>query len=152
MFHLKLVVPLFHLMCLLCLGVFVLQLKTATLVYFQVDYLVYLVYLVQNVQFTSRQNDLKKMPFTYLQTQVQSLLEALIKFTEGLLCTKQYYMIQSNCMDLVLSLLQWSKLRLVVVVQPLSCAQLCDSINCHVPGFPVLHYLPEFAQTCPLSQ
>ena len=45
------------------------------------------------------------MPFTYLQTQVQSLLEALIKFTEGLLCTKQYYMIQSNCMDLVLSLL-----------------------------------------------
>ena len=24
---------------------------------------------------------------------------------------------------------------------------LCDSINCSMPGFPVLHYLPEFAQT-----
>ena len=24
---------------------------------------------------------------------------------------------------------------------------LCDPINCSMPGFPVLHYLPEFAQT-----
>ena len=28
---------------------------------------------------------------------------------------------------------------------------LCDSINCCTPGFPVLHQLPEHAQTCPLS-
>ena len=28
---------------------------------------------------------------------------------------------------------------------------LCDSINCCTPGFPVLHHLPEHAQTCPLS-
>ena len=60
-------------------------------------------------------------------------------------------MIQSNCMDLLLlSPLYCSKLRLVVVVQPLSCAQHCNSINCHMPAFPVHHYLP--AQTCPLSQ
>ena len=25
-------------------------------------------------------------------------------------------------------------------------------MDCSMPGFPVLHYLPEFAQTCPLSQ
>ena len=30
---------------------------------------------------------------------------------------------------------------------------LCNPMNCSIPGFPVLHYLPEFAQThCPLSR
>ena len=34
-----------------------------------------------------------------------------------------------------------------------SCLMLCDPMNYSMPGFPVLHYLPEFAQTqCPLSQ
>ena len=28
-----------------------------------------------------------------------------------------------------------------------SCSTLCDSTECSAPGFPVLHYLPEFAQT-----
>ena len=28
-----------------------------------------------------------------------------------------------------------------------SCRTLCDPINFSIPGFPVLHYLPEFAQT-----
>ena len=28
-----------------------------------------------------------------------------------------------------------------------SCPTLCDPMNCNMPGFPVLHYLPEFAQT-----
>ena len=28
-----------------------------------------------------------------------------------------------------------------------SCLTLCDSMNCSMPGFPVLHYLLEFAQT-----
>ena len=28
-----------------------------------------------------------------------------------------------------------------------SCLILCDPINCSTPGFPVLHYLPKFAQT-----
>ena len=34
-----------------------------------------------------------------------------------------------------------------------SCPTLCDPVDCSTPGFPVLHYLPEFAQThsCPLS-
>ena len=27
------------------------------------------------------------------------------------------------------------------------CPTLCDPMNCSTPGFPVLHYLPEFAQT-----
>ena len=26
-----------------------------------------------------------------------------------------------------------------------SCPTLCDPMNCSMPGFPVLHYLPEFA-------
>ena len=28
-----------------------------------------------------------------------------------------------------------------------SCPTLCDPADCSTPGFPVLHYLPEFAQT-----
>ena len=27
------------------------------------------------------------------------------------------------------------------------CLTLCDTVNCSMPGFSVLHYLPEFAQT-----
>ena len=35
----------------------------------------------------------------------------------------------------------------VVVVQLLSPVWLCDPMDCSTPGFPVLHYLLEFAQT-----
>ena len=28
-----------------------------------------------------------------------------------------------------------------------SCPILCDPVDCSTPGFPVLHHLPEFAQT-----
>ena len=28
-----------------------------------------------------------------------------------------------------------------------SCPTLCDPMNCSTPGFPVLHHLPEFAET-----
>ena len=28
-----------------------------------------------------------------------------------------------------------------------SCLTLCDPVDCSTPGFPVLHHLPEFAQT-----
>ena len=34
-----------------------------------------------------------------------------------------------------------------VVVQSLSHVRLCDPVDCSMPGFPVLHYLPEIAQT-----
>ena len=34
-----------------------------------------------------------------------------------------------------------------VVVQSLSCVRLCDPMDCNRTGFPVLHDLPEFAQT-----
>ena len=35
----------------------------------------------------------------------------------------------------------------LLVVQLASHVRLCDRMNCSTPGFPVLHYLPEFAQT-----
>ena len=28
-----------------------------------------------------------------------------------------------------------------------SCPALCDPMDCSSPGFPILHYLPEFVQT-----
>ena len=33
----------------------------------------------------------------------------------------------------------------VVVVQSLSHLTLCDPMDCSMPGFPVLHYISEFA-------
>ena len=32
-----------------------------------------------------------------------------------------------------------------------SCLTVCDPMDCSTPGFPVLHHLPEFAQTQVLS-
>ena len=32
------------------------------------------------------------------------------------------------------------------------CPTLCDPMNCSMPGFPVFHYLLQFAQTRPLTQ
>ena len=37
--------------------------------------------------------------------------------------------------------------QVVVVVESLSYDWLCNTRNCSMPGFSVLHYLPEFAQT-----
>ena len=37
------------------------------------------------------------------------------------------------------------------IVQSLSHVWLCDPMDCSTPGFPVLHHLPEFAQTRSLS-
>ena len=36
---------------------------------------------------------------------------------------------------------------LLVVVQLLSCVRLCHPMDCSMPGFPVLHYIPDLAQT-----
>ena len=41
----------------------------------------------------------------------------------------------------------WDDLVYIVVAQLLSCVQLCSPMDCSMPGVPVLHYLPEFAQT-----
>ena len=35
---------------------------------------------------------------------------------------------------------------------PKMCPTLCSPMDCSTPGFPVFHYLPQFAQTRPLSQ
>ena len=37
------------------------------------------------------------------------------------------------------------KINIVVAVQ--SCLTLCDPTDCNAPGFCVLHYVPEIAQT-----
>ena len=46
----------------------------------------------------------------------------------------------------ILSTKKYSHNLKVVVVQSLSHAQLCDPTDCSVPGFPVLHRLPELTQ------
>ena len=44
-------------------------------------------------------------------------------------------------------LVKYSSLQFVVVFQLLSCVWLCDPMDHSTPGFLLLHYLPEFAQT-----
>ena len=39
-----------------------------------------------------------------------------------------------------------SALMLLLFVISKSCPTLCDPMDCNMPGFPVLHHLPEFAQ------
>ena len=36
---------------------------------------------------------------------------------------------------------------ITTLVRSLSCLNLWNPMNCNMPGFPVLHYLPEFVQT-----
>ena len=42
---------------------------------------------------------------------------------------------------------QSSMITVVVFVQSLNCVQLCDPIDCSMPGFPVLYLLLELTQT-----
>ena len=42
---------------------------------------------------------------------------------------------------------QWASASLLHVVQLLSHVWLCNHVDCSTPGFPVLHNLPELAQT-----
>ena len=44
-------------------------------------------------------------------------------------------------------ILTTSAILYVAAIQSVSRVQLCDSKDCSTPGFPVLHYPPEFAQT-----
>ena len=39
-----------------------------------------------------------------------------------------------------------AKATLMLLFIPKSCPTLCNPMDCSTPGFPVLHYLPEFAQ------
>ena len=80
------------------------------------------------------------------------------------MCSTQYSIssvvfwkyLQSNrkwCLTARLSLKIWVKTMLFLVVfcccsVAKSCLTLRNSMNCSTPGFPVLHYLPEFSQTC----
>ena len=52
-----------------------------------------------------------------------------------------------NCFGWVSKSVLPSQQHLAVVFQLLSRVWLCDPMNCSTPGFSVLHYLPEFAQT-----
>ena len=46
----------------------------------------------------------------------------------------------------------WNKFNLLVVVQLLSCVQLCDPTDCSTPGFPVLHNPRACSKSCPFSR
>ena len=58
---------------------------------------------------------------------------------------------QSQTLEILEKPVEWANGVIVVAVQSLSHIRLCDPMDCNTPGFPVLHYLPEFAQTHVLS-
>ena len=72
------------------------------------------------------------------------------KCFENLLCMGIVIGIQYVLSHLILMAALWGGF--VVVVQSLSYLILWDPMDCSTPGFPVLHCLPEFAQTRALSQ
>ena len=47
----------------------------------------------------------------------------------------------------ILSMYLFSQLFICCCLVTKSCPTLCDLMDCSMSGFPVLHYLPEFAQT-----
>ena len=53
----------------------------------------------------------------------------------------------SQTLEILEKPVEWANGVIVVTVQSLSHIRLCDPMDCNTPGFPVLHYLPEFAQT-----
>ena len=74
---------------------------------------------------------------TKSQTQLSDWTELNVNNNQTSL-TLQKYVIP----DLFLN--TWEKVKMLVAQ---SCPTLCDPMDCSTPGFPVLLYLPEFAQT-----
>ena len=50
-------------------------------------------------------------------------------------------------LPLILLKYTWLQYCFIVVIQSQLCLTLCDPMDCTTSGFPVLHQLPEFAQT-----
>ena len=50
------------------------------------------------------------------------------------------------CVYFLFVALTWFSVQFLVVQFAQSCLTLCDPMDCSMPGFSVLHYLPEFAQ------
>ena len=55
--------------------------------------------------------------------------------------------VQSSCLTLLLSVVSQIMMKLLLLFSHSDMSTLCDPMDCSTPGFPVLHYLPELAQT-----
>ena len=49
--------------------------------------------------------------------------------------------------DILQCEVKWALEALLLLLSSQSCSTLCNPVDCSMPGFPVLHYLSEFAQT-----
>ena len=80
------------------------------------------------------------------QTFVGKVISLLFNMLSRLVIT---FLPRSKCPDtifLIYIFLNFLNFIIVIFVQSLSTT-LCDPMDCSTPGFPVLHHLPEFAQT-----
>ena len=65
----------------------------------------------------------------------------------GFLYTNAYLGAGGQLMDTPSSFGTHFQIRKVKVLVAQLCQTLCNPMDCSMPGFPVHHYLPEFAQT-----
>ena len=63
-----------------------------------------------------------------------------------LFCQECSIYLKREC-SIYLKRMNFDILQSIHVSQSLSPVSLCNPMDCSTPGFPVLHYLPEFAQT-----
>ena len=80
------------------------------------------------------------------------LLDIIPQLSDILLITLKFFV--SLCLSWTVSIVVFKcddfffcSVESAIVVHSLSCPTLRDPVNCSTPGFPVLHCLPEFAQT-----
>ena len=62
-------------------------------------------------------------------------MEKVVRVLGGIQWVGQQAMVNSNFLSCCCSVTQ-------------SCLTLCSPMDCSTPGFPILHHLLEFAQTC----
>ena len=97
------------------------------------------------------------LPIKYLEVFSVAFLQSRIFFKSEnffmimMVCTQNNFDQNNMSHCFYLDIAEEKKKNRQVVVQSLSHVWLSDPMNCSTPSFPVLHYLPEFAQTL-LSQ
>ena len=86
----------------------------------------------------------------YLALFLLSDLEQILILANGFFCLSYnllVYLVSQTLVFLISGIGLIPYIFHTYMLMSFSCVQLCDPMNCSMPGFPVFHYLPEFAQT-----
>ena len=87
---------------------------------------------------------------TRMKTLTSGVASRALRYWESALPPEPHYQSLCSCCFSVKSWPRGGRVELfclILVVQSLSHIWLCSPMDCGMPGFPVLHHLPELAQT-----